>query len=140
MDSRDQIVEAIRRRIDHGLRIVRVEDGLIFEHRNATHFLAEVNLCHARLTVPVTAEFIDHPDYTEDELVEHAMELLGPRLERYRQRGYHLRETDWQPGYRSATYDETKVPVFIAFVDRQLEDWEELYQELAWLLEQLPQR
>ena len=140
MDSRDEIVQRVRERLNHGMRILRVEDGLIFEHRNASYFLAEVDLRAAKITVPVTAEFRDHPDYTEDELVEHAMDVLRPRLRCYRDRGYRIREMEWQPGYRSASYDQTKVPVFVAFVERELDDWEELYEELPWLLERLPVR
>ncbi len=140
LDSRDEIVDRLRKRLNHGMRIIRVEDGLIFEHRNATHFLAEIDLQGGKITVPVTADFRDHPDYTEDEIVEHAMEVLRPRLRLYRDRGYRIRETDWQPGYRSATYDGTKIPVFIAFVEKDLDGREQLYAELAWLLEQLPDR
>lgn len=136
----DEIAKQAQQRLGRPLKVLRVEEGLIFEHRKASHFLAEIDLRSGRFTVPVTAEFLDHPEYDGEELVEHAMELLRPRLEMYRQRGYRLRESEWQPGRDNSTYGEEKVPVFVAYVERRIEDPEEVIDELAWLLERLGDR
>lgn len=136
----EEIVNLARQSLNHGLSIKRVEDGLIFKHRNAAHFVAEVNLRTARLTVPLTAEFLDHPGYSEDELVEHALQELGPSLTDYKARGYQLREMEWRPAHQSEAYDESQIPIFVAFMERQLEDWDELFEELPWLIDRLPQR
>ena len=135
---RERVARRIRGRLNGGLEIVRIEDGLIFDHRNASHFVAEVNLRHNRITVPVVAEFRDHPDYGEDELVEKAMDVLEPRLRMYHRRGYRLRETDFQPGYKANGYADHPVPIFIALIDQTVDNDEELDAEIAWLLEQLP--
>ena len=135
---REEVARRAREKIGNGLRIIQVENGLIFEHRNASHFVAEINLENPCITVPVTAEFRDHPDYDEEQLVDRAMELLRPRLREYHRRGYDIRETDFQPGYDAAGYGDHSVPVFIAFVQRWLDDDEELFDELSWLLERLP--
>lgn len=139
-DIQQDVVSRVRDRIDGGLTIRRVGDGLIFEHRNATHFVAEVDLHGAKITVPVIAEFSDHPDWSDDELVDHAMDVLRPRLKMYRQQGYRIREMEWQPGYQSPTYNEHQIPIFVAYLERELTDWEELYEELPWLLGKLATR
>lgn len=138
--SPKEVMEKVRKRLGPKLKLIRVGDGLIFEHRNAGYFLAEVDLKGAKITVPVTAEFRDHPEYEGEELVEHAMEVLRPRLKMYARRGYRVREVEWQPGYSSSSYDERRVPAFVAYIERDLEDWEELYEELPWLLERLPEK
>ena len=137
--TREQVETQVRERLNHGMKIIRVEDGLIFEHRNARHFLAEVDLKGSKITVPISADFVDHPDFTDEELVDQAMKVLRPRLERYYGRGYRIREMEWQPGYQSHTYNEHQRPIFMAFVERELADWDELFDELPWLLEQLPE-
>lgn len=136
--TRSRVERRARQKFNSGLQIISVEDGLIFEHRNASHFVAEINLRAEKISVPVTATFSDHPDYDEDEIVEHAMEELRPRLRRYRERGYRIRETEFQPAQVDNQYREGSVPIFIAFVQRDLEGEEDLYNELDWLLEQLP--
>lgn len=136
--KQSRIEKRARKHFNNGLQIYTVEDGLIFEHRNASHFVAEIDLRGSKISVPLTAEFRDHPDYTEDELVEHAMEQLRPLLKRYRQRGYQLRETDFQPAQPGMSYRESNIPIFVAFVERHLQGEEELFEELNWLLEQLP--
>ena len=125
-------------RIGNGLRIIRVEDGLIFEHRNASHFLAEIDLRATKITVPVTAEFRDHPEFDEEQLVERGLEAIAPSLEKYHQRGYEVRETEFQPAYDAPVHGEADVPIFIAYVERRLDGEQELLDELPWLLEQLP--
>lgn len=139
-ETRNQVETRVRNRLNHGMKIVRVEDGLIFEHRNARHFLAEVDLRASKISVPISADFPDHPDWKDDELIDAAMEVLRPRLESYHRRGYRIREMEWQPGYQSPTYDEHQRPIFVAYLERKLEDWDELFDELPWLLRQLPQR
>lgn len=134
-----RVEEYARERFRRGLRVIRVEDGLIFEHRNATHFLAEVDLRKPEITVPVPAEFRDHPEYSEDEIVDHAMNILRPRLRKYRNRGYEIREIEFQPA-ASSPYEETNVPIFVAFLERSLGDEDELLAELDWLLAQLPDK
>ena len=133
-----ELSKLARQRIGNGLQIIRVEDGLIFEHRNASHFLAEIDLRATKITVPVTAEFRDHPEYDGDELVERGLEAIAPSLEKYRQRGYEVRETEFQPAYNAPVHGEADVPIFIAYVERHLEGKGELLDELPWLLEQLP--
>ena len=139
-ETRKQVETRVRERLNGKMKILRVEDGLIFEHRNARHFLAEIDLRGRRLTVPLSADFLDHPDWEDEELVEQAMKVLRPRLQRYHRRGYRIREMEWQPGYQSPTYDEHQRPIFLAYLERELDDWDELFEELPWLLEQLPER
>lgn len=129
----------LREHIDN-LEIHRVEDGLIIEHRNASHFVAEIDLRSARLTIPVTAEFHNHLEYDGDELVDRALDQLEPRLRRYVGRGYRIRETEFQPGSGSRQYEKVQIPVFVAYLDRQIEDRDELFDELDWLLERLPDK
>lgn len=130
--------DQLRQRIQ-GLEIIRVDDALILEHRNASHFLAELDTSTARLTVPVTAEFRDHPEYDGHQLVDRAMEVLKPRIRHYVRRGYHVRETEFLPGATEpSAYDKPPIPTFIAYLDRRLDDADELPDELEWLLDQLP--
>ena len=138
--SPEEVMRSVRERLGRGMKIVRVGDGLIFEHRNAAYFLAEVDLKAAKISVPVTAEFRDHLEYDGDELISHAMDELKPRLDIYAERGYRIREVEWQPAQRVSSYDDRNIPVFVAFVERELEDWDELFEELIWLLDRLPQR
>lgn len=130
--------DQLRRRIQ-GLEIIRIDNALILEHRNASHFLAELDMSTARLTVPVTAEFRDHPEYDGHRLVDRAMEVLEPRIRHYVRRGYHVRETEFLPGAaQPSNYEKPPVPTFVAYLDRRIDDVDELPDELEWLLGQLP--
>lgn len=139
-DRSDQLASQTKKRLGPSVQVRRVKQGLIFKHRNAQYFLAEVDLEDERLTVPVATEFSDHPDCEGDELVALAMKELKPRLQMYRDRGYRLRETEWRPAQPGGSYDENKVPVFVAFMDRPIGDWSQLDEELTWLLDQLTVR
>lgn len=139
-EKQTRIEEHARQRFGRGLEIYRVGNGLIFEHRNASHFVAEIDLAASKISVPVTIEFPDHPDYSEDEIVDHAMEQLRPRLRDYRERGYRVRESEFQPADPGEPQREASTPIFVAYVERKLDGEDDLFDELACLIERLPEK
>ena len=136
----DEIVAQAQKRVGRPLKIVRVEDGLIFEHRNALYFVAEIDLSASHIAVPLAVDFPEHPDYEGEELVDHAMAQLKPRLRSYYERGYRLRETESRPSHNGGSYDEDNTATFIAFVERPIDDWKQIADELVWLIDRLPDR
>lgn len=134
-----QLIDQARRRLGRHLRITHLEQGLIFNHRNALYFLAQLDRWASHLAVPLAVEFPDHPDDTGDALLDRAMDNLSPRLRDYYRRGYRLRETEWRPRGPHGAYREDRAPTVIVFVDRPMTADDDIIAELIWLIARLPQ-
>ena len=124
------------------LQLWRVGEGVIIDHRDARHFLAVISLRQPKISVPVSAEFCHHPEYGGEELVDKAMETLRPRLQTYRNRGYALREVEWSPAASpvTSTYSNWQVPMVVAYMEQGFENWDQVVDELPWLVERLARR
>ena len=134
-------IDDVQRQWGMRLSLKRVGQGLIVGHRNARHFVAGISLKTPRVSVPLSAEFSHHRDYGEEQLLDEAMARLRPRLAIYRERGYGLREVEWcpvPPG--GGGYSCWQVPMVVVYMERTFEGWEEVVDELPWLVSRLTHR
>lgn len=138
--STEQFIEELDNELGPKFDIQTINGGLSFEYSKARLKLAEFDLESSEIAIPIEAEFADQPQLSGAELETKAMELLRPRVEAYQRRGYEFRDMKKQPGQKPQLYDEDKIPVVVVYLERTLDDRDDLCEELFWLVEQLPDR
>lgn len=133
-----EVLETLRQRLGNEFKVFRNGRAVTIEHNRARHYLLRVDEEDLQITVPLTAEFPDKMELRGDALHEAAMSALKEQLLAYKGRGYRVVEVDQLRFYESGLYDEDRMPVVVAYLCRNLGAPLELYEEVSWLVDQLP--
>lgn len=140
MSKEDRSADELKESLGNAFEVQEVDGKMVIDHIKARTYLAEYDPVAKEIRVALMASFADQPDLEGKDLEEAGREALRPRIRDYKAHGYREESLEKRPAQVEEAYDGNDVPVTVVYMERELQDGEDLREEVAWLVEQLPER